>query len=227
MTMVHSTAMAAAPIHSRELGPDDVDAIETLHHMAMGPVPRPDVVKPESRSYFESMVGGRGRTVGLFEGGALVAYGILQHEHSPAHGPHQLLKLPYETSIGRLAGASVHPDHRGRGFQRVVIAKRVAMAPPDMVLFSTAAPINTPSWTNLLAGGFPIVGIEFFFGGYARYVMLRDGSSYDPEQVVVVDPRDFERQQALFADGLRGYARTRLPGGEPGVVFARPQPAAA
>ncbi|WP_234052573.1 MULTISPECIES: GNAT family N-acetyltransferase [unclassified Xanthobacter] len=224
MTTARSAAPAAMSVHARPLGADDVDAIEALHRVAIGPVTRPEVVKPESRSYFQSVVAeGRGSAVGIFDGEALVAYGILQHEHTPADGPHRLLNLPPETSIGRLAGASVHPDHRGRGFQRAVIAERVASAPAGMVLFSTAAPINTPSWSNLLAGGFPIVGIEFFFGGYARYVMLRDGSSYDPEQVVVVDPRDFDRQRALFAEGWRGYERRRLPGGEPGVMFARPR----
>jgi len=225
--MALSVASHSKPIRTRELGPDDLDAVEVLHRMAIGPVARPDVVKPESRSYFEGILAGRGRTVGLFEGADLVAYGILQHDHTPKDGPHRLLKLPPETPVGRLAGASVHPDHRGRGFQRVVIDERVALAPPGMVLFSTAAPVNPPSWSNLLEGGFPIVGIEFFFGGYARYVMLRDGSAYDPDAVVVVDPRDFPRQQALFADGWRGYARARLPGGEPGVLFARPLPAGA
>lgn len=222
--MALSVASPPMPIRARALGPDDLDAVEALHRIAIGPVARPDVVKPESRSYFESVLAGRGRTIGLFEGADLVAYGILQHDHTPKDGPHQLLGLPPDTAVGRLAGASVHPDHRGRGFQRRVIAERVAVAPPGMVLFSTAAPVNAPSWSNLLEGGFPIVGIEFFFGGYARYVMLRDGSTYDPDAVIVVDPRDFARQKTLFAEGWRGYARTRLPGGEPGVLFARPRP---
>ncbi|MDQ0506284.1 GNAT family N-acetyltransferase [Xanthobacter agilis] len=218
--MALSAAHRASQIRTRELGPDDLDAVEALHRLAIGPVARPEVVKPENRAYFQSVLAGRGRSVGVFDGESLVAYGILQHDHTPEDGPHRLLKLPAETAVGRLAGASVHPDYRGLGLQRVVIAERVALAPQHMVLFSTAAPVNAPSWSNLLSGGFPIVGIEFFFGGYARYVMLRDGSTYDPEAGVVVDPRDVARQQALFAQGWRGYARTRLKGGEPGVVFA-------
>lgn len=223
--MVLSAATPTLPIRTRELGPADLDAVEHLHRLAIGPVARPEIVKPESRAYFESILSGRGRTIGLFDADRLVAYGILQHDHTPSDGPHRLLRLPAEAAVGRLAGASVHPDYRGLGLQRVVIAERVAMAPGHMVLFSTAAPVNAPSWSNLLAGGFPIVGIEFFFGGYARYVMVRDGSAHDPEAVLVVDPRDSARQQVLFADGWRGYARARLPNGEPGVLFARPRPA--
>lgn len=217
-----SVLHAQPSIRTRELGPADIDAMDALHRLAIGPVARPEIVKPESRDYFVSILAGRGRSIGLFDGDQMLAYGILQHDHSPPDGPHQLLNRAPGTLIGRLAGASVHPDHRGRGFQRMVIDARVAIAPADMVLFSTAAPVNVRSWSNLLEGGFPIIGIEFFFGGYARYVMLRDGSTYDPAATVVVDPRDVPRQQALFAEGWRGYAATRLPGGDTGVVFARP-----
>ncbi|MFG1431616.1 hypothetical protein V5F44_12640 [Xanthobacter sp. V2C-8] len=223
--MALSAAQPMPSIRSRELGPDDLDAMEALHRLSIGPVARPEVVKPESRAYFEGILAGRGRTIGLFEGADLVAYGILQHDHTPEDGPHRLLHLPAGTPVGRLAGASVHPDYRGHGLQRMTIAGRVAIAPRDMVLFSTAAPVNPGSWSNLLSGGFPIVGIELFFGGYARYVMLRDGSRHDPGAVVVADPLDFERQRALFAEGWRGYARTRLPSGAVGVMFARPLPA--
>ncbi|MFG1480232.1 hypothetical protein V5F53_16490 [Xanthobacter sp. V4C-4] len=224
MTMALSAASPAVSLRARDLGPEHLDAVEHLHRLAVGPVARPEIVKPESRAYFEGILSGRGRVVGLLEGERLVAYGILQHDHTPADGPHRLLKLPVETAVGRLAGASVHPDYRGLGLQRRVIAERVAAAPPHMVLFSTAAPVNAPSWSNLLSGGFPIVGIERFFGGYARYVMVRAAADHDPDTAVVVDPRDFPRQQTLFADGWRGYARAVLPGGEPGVLFARPRP---
>lgn len=211
---------------ARELGPADLDAVEALHHRAIGPVPHPEIVKPESRAYFEGILGGRGRTIGLFDGD-LIAYGILQHDHTPKDGPHQLMKLPAGLEVGRLAGASVRPDYRGHGLQRVLIAERVAIAPPGMLLFSTAAPVNAPSWSNLLSEGFPITDIQMFFGGYARYVMVRDGSRPDASTVLTVDPADFERQRALFSDGWRGYGRARLETGAPGVVFARPLPPAA
>ncbi|MET3353784.1 GNAT family N-acetyltransferase [Xanthobacter autotrophicus] len=211
------------PLTSRALGPDDLDAVDALHHLAIGPLVRPEVVKPENRSYFEGILGGRGWTVGLYDGALLVAYGILQHDHTPKDGPHRLLGLRPETKVGRLAGASVHPAYRGRGLQRVLIAARVKAAPADMVLFSTAAPVNTPSWSSLLAEGFPIHDIQLFFGGYARYVLVRDGSTYDPAEAVLVDPLDTERQKALFAQGSHGYERSRLECGAAGVLFAPPR----
>lgn len=218
----------AAPttsLTSRELGPGDLDAVEILHHQAIGPLVRPEVVKPENRSYFESILGGRGWVVGIHDGPELVAYGILQHDHAPKDGPHRLLGLDPERPVGRLAGASVHPAYRGRGIQRVLIASRVALAPPGMLLFSTAAPVNTPSWASLLAEGFPIYDIQLFFGGYARYVMVRDGTTYDAADSILVDPLDTQRQKDLFADGWHGYARGRLETGAAGVFYGRPRPA--
>lgn len=220
ISAVQATA-PARPLSVRELGPGDIDAVEALHRLAIGPIARPEVVKPESRAYFESILAGRGHTVGLFDDG-LVAYGILQHEHTPKDGPHRLLNVDPARAVGRLAGASVHPNFRGQGLQKVLIAERVALAPADMLLFSTAAPVNVPSWSNLVAGGFPITGIELFFGGYARYVMVRDGSVPDPEGQIVVDPLDTARQKTLFADGWRGYGRAKTEAGTAGLLLARP-----
>ncbi|OYX11725.1 MAG: hypothetical protein B7Z15_11255 [Rhizobiales bacterium 32-66-8] len=96
------------------------------------------------------------------------------------------------------------------------------MAPADMLLFSTAAPCNTPSWASLLAEGFPIHRIVTRYGGYARYLMVRDGAQYDVEDTRIVDPLDTPTQMTLFTQGWRGVTRTRLPSGSPGIVFARP-----
>ncbi|MGR7995635.1 MULTISPECIES: GNAT family N-acetyltransferase [unclassified Xanthobacter] len=223
MTSAVVASAPARPLTQRELGPADLDAVEALHRVAIGPIARPEVVKPESRAYFESILAGRGRTVGLCDGGALVAYGILQHEHTPKDGPHRLLNVAPSRAVGRLAGASVHPSYRGQGLQKALIAGRIDLAPADMLLFSTAAPVNVPSWSNLVAGGFPISGIELFFGGYARYVMVRDGSEPDDGARIVVDPLDTDRQKALFAEGWRGYGRGRSDTGATGLVLARPR----
>lgn len=211
-------ADSGEPLTWRELGLEDIDAVETLHRRVMGPVVRPEIVKPEKRSYFEGILGGRGRIIGAFAPD-LVAYGILQHEHAPSDTWEDALGVPRTTSTGRLAGASVAPEYRGRRLQRATIAARVAMAPRGMLLFSTAAPANVPSWTNLLAEGFPIHALVPCYGGYLRYLMVRDRALYRQDQAVSVDPLDIEAQQALFARGWRGFARTRLASGRPGLLF--------
>lgn len=208
----------------RRLDAGDLDQIDALNSLAVGPVIAPNIVKPESHDYFESIFAGRGFFVGALDGASLVAYAILQHDHAAKDDPRPALGLPPGAPVGRLAGARVAPQWRGQRLQRALIAARIADAPEGMLLFSTAAPVNTPSWASLLAEGFPIRDIQFFFGGYARYLMVRDGTTYDPAQTELVDPLDTARQRALFAQGWRGYARGQLENGSPAVIFARPIP---
>ncbi|MEW6255163.1 MAG: hypothetical protein AB1592_04340 [Pseudomonadota bacterium] len=218
--MSASAATSAEPLLTwRELGPDDLDALDDLHRLSMGPVVRPEIVKPESKAYFQSILLGRGQVIGAFAP-HLVAYGILQHDHAPADRWEDELKVAENTPIGRLAGASVHPEFRGRRLQRATVSARIAMAPRGMLLFSTAAPANTPSWTNLLAEGFNVHRIVMRYGGYARYLMVRDRALYDQTRAVVVDPLDSERQAELFAQDWHGFARARLAGGGAGLLFA-------
>lgn len=219
--MLGSLAVSSS-LSIRRLTLDDLDQVDALNSLAVGPVIDPNVVKPESHDYFETIFAGRGFFVGVFDGPALVAYGILQHDHAVRDDPRPALGLPPGAPVGRLAGARVAPAWRGQGLQRALIAARVKAAPPGMLLFSTAAPANIASWSNLLAEGFPIRDIQLFFGGFARYVLVRDGTTFDPATSVLVDPLDTPRQKALFAGGLRGYARDRLESGAAGVLFARP-----
>ncbi len=103
-------AASAEPLLTwRELGPDDLDELDALHRLSMGPVVRPEIVKPESKAYFHSILQGRGQVIGAFAS-QLVAYGILQHDHAPADRWEEECAWPEDTPIGRLAGASVHPD---------------------------------------------------------------------------------------------------------------------
>lgn len=215
----HAHTADSAPLTWRQLGPADIDAVEALHHRAMGPVVRPDIVKPEKRSYFEGILGGRGRIIGAF-GPDLLAYGILQHQHAPTDTWEDALGVPRTTLTGRLSGASVAPELRGRRLQRATIAARISIAPRGMLLFSTAAPANVPSWTNLLAEGFPMHALVPCYGGYLRYLMVRDRALYRHDQAVTVDPQDLDTQRDLFARGWRGFARTQLPAGGPGILFA-------
>lgn len=223
--MMRGSLAVSPSLSVRRLTIEDLEQVDGLNRLAVGPVIDPNVVKPESHAYFETIFAGRGFFVGVFDGAELVAYAILQHDHAASDDPRASLGLAPGAPVGRLAGARVAPAYRGHGLQRALIAARVRAAPPDMLLFSTAAPVNTASWSNLLAEGFPIRDIQFFFGGYARYLMVRDGTTYDPGRTLLVDPLDTPRQKALFAEGWRGYARGRLESGATGVVFAKPIPA--
>ena len=157
----------------RTLGAGDLDAIEQLHRLSIGSA-GPDVVKPETRDFFAGLLGGRGRILGCFDGGALVAYGVLQTEILAYDDPRTELGYGADRGIAKLAGAAVAPSHRGAGLQRASIRQRVALAGDTPLLFSTAAPNNTVSLQNLRAEGFEIRATVTRYGGLRRYLLVRE-----------------------------------------------------
>lgn len=183
----------------------------------------PDVVKPETADFLAEMLGPRGRTIGVFAGDTLGAYGILQHDVPPADDPRAGLGIACDRPLLKLAGASVAPALRGRGLQRALIAARVALAEADAavppLLFATSAPANVPSWTNLLAEGFGVRALKPYYGGYPRYVMVRPVApdAGEAESVMEGDPA---RQADLLNAGWHGIAQRTGPHG-PILVFAR------
>ena len=205
---------AHATLSWRQLGPGDLEAMQTLHLLSVHGQGA-DVVKPETRDFLASLLAGRGQVVAAFDGPRLIAYGVLQHDLLAEDGlPHELrTTLPVETPLLKLAGAAVAPAWRGLGLQRRLIAERLALAPATAWLFSTAAPANVPSWNNLLAQRFEVRAIVHRYGGFARYLMLRrPGTPARPacggSGGVQVPAADLARQQQLLAQGFAGC----LPG---------------
>ncbi|MGU3494992.1 GNAT family N-acetyltransferase [Xanthobacteraceae bacterium A53D] len=199
-------APAAEAMTWRALALPDLDAIYALHRQAIGAAIRPEVVKPETRDFFAGILEGRGRIEGVFEAGELIAYGVLQHVLPAYDDPRPHIGAPAEAPVAKLAGASVAPEHRGRGLQRALIAARVRLARAGDILFSTSAPGNPQSWKNLLAEGFAIRALVPYYGGHLRYLMVRDGTGVVVEDTRLMSPDDAEGQMALLAGGWRGVA---------------------
>ena len=217
---------AHATLSWRQLGPGDLEAMQTLHLLSVQGQGA-DVVKPETRDFLASLLAGRGQVVAAFDGPRLIAYGVLQHDLLAEDGLPAALAPPAGTPLLKLAGAAVAPPWRGLGLQRRLIAERLALAPATAWLFSTAAPANVPSWNNLLAQGFEVRAIVHRYGGFARYLMLRQPaeaahaarSGAGGEQVPAADLARHQRLLALgFTGCLPGDACDRLvylraPGG--------------
>lgn len=99
--MTAGSAALAPALTLRMLTRDDLDAVDALNHLAVGPVVDPNVVKPESHAYFETIFDGRGFFMGVFDGTHLVAYGILQHDHAEKDDPRPSLGLAPGAPVGR------------------------------------------------------------------------------------------------------------------------------
>jgi hypothetical protein len=197
-----------------------LDAIFALHQDSIGVEACPDHVKPEERSFFESILDGRGLIIGIFDD-QLIAYGVLQTIHAAEENTHKVLSLAPEVKIARLAGAAVADAWRGQDLHSTLIHARVQAAEENTLLFSTAAPANYASWSNLLSQCFPIHAIVSKFGGFTRYLMVHDQQAFNTASTFAVDPLDVPRQKALLHNGYRGYSVVTLASGERAILYAK------
>src|SRR5438270_12744803 len=105
-------ASALQPLYVT-LASNDIDAIFTLHLAATRAVGRPDLIKAESRDFFERILAGSGRAIGVVRDDALIAYGILQLDLPLSEGARPLLGLKRADRLAKVAGASVLPSAWG------------------------------------------------------------------------------------------------------------------
>jgi hypothetical protein len=200
------------------LSASDLDAVYALHLAATGAVGRPELIKPESRDFFERILSGGGRITGVLRGDTLVAYGVLQLELPPSEDARPLLGLSPADRLAKLAGAAVLPEAWGGGIHDDLIHLRVEDAHHIGVghLYATSAPGNFRSWPNLVEAGFAVRAIVEKYGGHLRYILHRDlaaDESDEPEGVWCA-AEDTERQRSLIVAGCLGTRwRKRADGG--------------
>ncbi len=199
----HPTALTR-----RALGPDDLDAVMALHLAATAAVGRPDLIRPESRDFFEALIAGGGWLAGVVDAEGLLAYGVLQWDLPPAENLRPLLGLSPEAPFAKLAGASVRPGCWGSGLHEELIAIRVAEARRRGLrhLYATSAPGNARSWENLIAQGFAVRGLVEQYGGNMRYILYQtaDAQEAPASAGTWCDTADIARQRELLASGLMG-----------------------
>lgn len=166
------------------LGADALDAVERLHLRSIAGIDR-GLVKPERRSFFESVFAERGAVVGAIvpgtdaetsvSGGRLVGYGVLLSLLADGEDAGVRIGLGGNEGLAKIAGTGVDPDFRGRGLQRALVRRRIERAGNlgFRHVFSTASPANTVSWRNLMAEGFAIVDVVLAYGSLERYLLHR------------------------------------------------------
>ena len=166
------------------LGAEALDAVERLHRRSIAGVDG-GVVKPERRSFFESVFAGRGAIVGAVTagtdaetsvaGGRLIGYGVLLTVLADGEDAGVRIGLGGNDGLAKIAGTGVDPDFRGRGLQKALVRHRIERAGNlgFRHVFATAAPANTVSWRNLMAEGFAIVDVVLAYGSLERYLLHR------------------------------------------------------
>lgn len=208
----------AGPVSYVWLDGGALDAVERLHRRSIAGAGS-GLVKPEKRSFFESVFAGRGEVIGAVvpgddaetnvEGGRLAGYGVLLTTLAQGEDAGRRIGLRGNDGLAKIAGTGVDPADRGRGLQRSLVRRRIMRAGERGFghVFATAAPANTVSWRNLMAEGFAIVDVVLAYGSLERYLMHRPVAAAaradgDPRAWCRADRTD-EVRQALSA-GLVG-----------------------
>lgn len=230
----HDPDAGAIPVEARRLGLADVDDVYSLHLRVLEVMPRPGLVRPDPRSYFEGHVaGGEGFILGCFSDGRLIGYGLCSLPQDPVENYGMLLGLPPEDLllVGQLEGAAVDDAFWGRGIHRLLARWRAdcLVAAGYRHICATVAPGNVWSLRNLLHTGLTVRCTGTLYGGLERYVMQNDVERpmvLDLDGSRVLPLQDLDEQAALLSQGYVGYACSLESGGRRLMHFARPMEAA-
>lgn len=202
------------------LGADALDAVERLHLRSIAGIDR-GLVKPERRSFFESVFAERGAVVGAIvpgsdaetgvSGGRLVGYGVLLTVLADGEDAGVRIGLGGNDGLAKIAGTGVDPGFRGWGLQKALVRRRIERAGNlgFRHVFATAAPANTVSWRNLMAEGFAIVDVVLAYGSLERYLLhrpvaVRAGTPGDAAAQTWCRADRTEDVRAVLATGLVG-----------------------
>ena len=199
------------------LDSEDAGAVYDLHVAAIARVGQPDIIRPETPEFFQRILNGGGRICGVYDSGALLAYGVLQWDLPPVEDLRPALGLAPDAPFAKLAGAAVRPDAWGRGLQESSIAYRVQIAAASRLtnLYATSAPGNWRSWTNLINQGFAVRALIEQYGNALRFILYRNLdatlAAAEPEtDGIWCDVADIAAQQHYLGSRHEGVAWRRI-----------------
>jgi hypothetical protein len=214
---IHISARTVAPV-LRRLGLADAPALLALQDEATrGLPPRYFLAKDDAalRPYLD---GTKGVAYGIGDGATLRASALLRlpdaaHPNPVGHPPFPIVPAAeWPCHAAFLENAMVHPDWRGRFYQRALLELRLAHAAACGMRWACAASHldNLASWSNLLAGGFAIVGLIEPDGQPVIGLLYAIGASHlatDPHDSVMVAAREKAQHLAALRDGFIGVRR--------------------
>lgn len=200
----------------RALAAADLPALQLLNQAVAAALPDPGAFRlfGGAESFFAAHLGARGSSMGVFDGGALCAYGALTRPRADDVDNYAGdLGWPPERagSVALLSAAMVALVRRGLGLHQALIGARLELAAElgHAEALARAAPGNARSRRNLLEAGFAIVWLGTQAEGSLRHIYWRslaDGVAHMRGPITWVAAADFAAQQALLRQGQLGVA---------------------
>ncbi|MEI7025496.1 hypothetical protein [Paenibacillus sp. y28] len=160
------------------LGREHLEAAESLQHTVVQGLQDQTQLSPFSPDELERVITGRGRTVGVFVDGRLMAFRAVDF---PGNDPDNLaLDLGFAEPLARQAAhfemSVVHPDCRGNGLQQLMghaVLELIRARRDVRFILATVSPSNVPSLKDKFALGMHIAALKPKYGGLWRYILLR------------------------------------------------------
>ena len=196
------------PCELRWLGADDTQAIIGLQaHVAASLTM--DSYYADNEEELHGLFAQGGIAAGAVADGGLIAFHTaLIPGDSPCNLGSDVGLPPGELArVAHLENCAVHPDFRGNSLQRLLAAALIEAleARGYRYLCETVAPGNWPSIKSTLDNGLIITGLKKKYGGYWRYLFVRDLlHPIRPDLSAAirwVDAADIEGQLDRFAAG--------------------------
>jgi len=163
----------------------------------------------ESPEFFRDHLEARGLTLGLRDQSRLIAYGVLGLPTGKDYnfGAWAGLADDMLPRVAHIDGIAVHPAHRGHQLHLIMIKYRLlaAFERGRDLIYTTAAPANLHSLSNLLLAGFVIVKRRQLFGGHDRFILAwADHRATEGVDTHMVAIEDAGTQERLLAEGFVG-----------------------
>ena len=218
------------PFVMRFVQEDDLDRLYKLHLAVVSALHHPHAFRLDSRAFMEQQIERRGRTVGVFCAGDLVAYAAISFPDGDPDNLGRDLPLP-ASELGKVAnydGSAVHPLYRGNQFQRRMtdVRHRCALLHGRNHILGTVSPFNPVSLQNFLALGCRVKGLKTKYGGMLRLIIHRDllepqPQALDPGSFIDVPLSDADAHVRLTRTGFQGL-RVVAGSGEPCLRYGLP-----
>lgn len=164
------------PVTLRRCTPADAPAFFALQNEVRAAMPHPEQFVPDTLEHLTGYLTDD-LCLGAFDGQRLGAYFILRYCGESEHNYAAFLDVPRAEwqHWANADSAVVHPDWRGNGLQRRLLEAALPLLRPGITAIgATVSPENRYSLNNALACGFSIAARREMYGGYDRYLLVKN-----------------------------------------------------
>ena len=212
----HDRRQITCPCTLRFLNASDLEQLSQLYDVVLRALPHPHILRAAGASYLARHIDQRGRCIGAFCEGPMVAFTVLTF---PRDDPDNLgIDLGYDRETRmrscHLELSGVHPEFRGSHLHRTMNTMRAefAVTAGYHYLYGTVSPRNPYSLQNHLAHGMLVRKLVTKYGGMDRFVIHRNACQthvVTPEAMAAAQYRpclDIAGQKALLDAGYWGVS---------------------